>query len=872
MVAWKMRTAFGCIGLLLLGTVVSARAPQAPTDPKAEAPTGHRLAWSDWADLTTQPYATHLFALCDGELRTRPRFEGGAEVGATLSFAFPRPVTVTAVRFVQGGASKYQLRGDQDGDGTYEMELATVDGGKVAAGKWQTTPVSKKLRGIQFIALAGKARYRASYPDLSEFEIYTAEDVAPVHPPVRDSGRELTLGAASDFPTFTKKKIDNIVCTDLWMAGIYPDRKIYPKGELKDGKIFREMVGRLRDVDADSVRIFLESVASSNQSCWNSKLCNDVGRNALKEYIDALHAEGFRTNLFSHAWFSPFQKADQMAPMPWKRWDYPYEQSDRFLGNKDLEKYYKVRYPCIVSEHQFRDNWLGLLQEFAANGADALMLMPDEYYFKGHNLPKTHCPACQREFKKRFGYDTLPAAPEDTEKYRKWKLFEYEKIAEVFANCSRELKKAHPDITLVSCANQASVQNFNTRLEHGVAMDILSRDPNVDQIQVYGSSTVELGGNTAFVRRFAGAFGEDKLRGSLQWLGISVHEAHDPIKLCGYLLPYVMHGARAIESYRLDYMHATGPWWTTAIHGFKMMRLLEQWDIDKARSVAETCLLISRASEDWWEVRMEGLLGGKNLDTGRGYVLYAGDEDLGSTLKADADTRQRELNYERFRGMAADKCMEGLLVENGVEYDLRYTDLPKTLDDLRKYKLLILPFSYSMSKAAFAAIKAAVDAGSKLLVYDQMAPTDEYGTAYPHPLLQELLKHPNVTYVKTNLAREGMGRSVRAENARRIRALLGDDGFPFDNNGRRVVRLIRRVDDRDYILYLANWSNQPANPLVGLPLPAGTYRLTACSSAEPGVNEALINGKATASAAALKTFNVALRPREVMLLHVQEAR
>jgi len=652
------------------------------------------------------------------------------------------------------------------------------------------------------------------------------------------------------------------------MTGLSPDGKTLPDN-LTAYTPFRAMVDQLRLVDATGVRIFSEAAVGGNIYPWPTDLGPHAEKNVLKAYVDALHKEGFKAYYFTHAWMVPFQQLDKQAPMPYKRWDYPYEQSDRFVGDPELSKIYTVKYPCIISDSDYHDKWLKLLSEVVANGIDGVYLMPDEYYFKGHNLPKTDCPTCQQGFKAAFGYDALPPKPADTEQYRKWELFEYNKLEGMYADVALQLKKQKPNLTIFSNGNQAMVQLYNTRMEHGVAMDILGRDPSVTAGHAYGGETLELGSHTAFCRRYKGAFGDDKLMAAMQWLGITYNETPDPIKLYGYLLPYIMEGARYVDNYRLNYMFDWKEHWPTVIAGFQRMRLLEQWGIGKSRTPASVCVLLSRASEDWWEVKMEGLLGQDTVDTSRSTVLYSQDATLGAIVKADTDTRTRELNYERFHGMASGKCMEGLLIDAGIPYDVRYSDQTDTLANLKNYKLIILPFSYSMSQETFAALQAAIAAGARVLILEQLAPTNEFGTPYPQPLLAALQGNPNVTFEKLSLAREGMKQSVHARLTALVQKLTGNTGLRFDARGAQVEYLIREVEDGSRILYLANWGYTPASPVVGLDLPAGQYTATLCGGDGIVLKQGLMDGQSTAAAATFGSFSVPLAPREVVLLHIE---
>ena len=255
-----------------------------------------------------------------------------------------------------------------------------------------------------------------------------------------------------------------------------------------------------------------------------------------------------------------------------------YEQSDRMIG---VDDHYKLAYPCIISDPAFRNNWLELLSEAIEHGADGVYLMPDEYYYKGHNLSRASCPLCAAEFKKMYGYDSLPKGGgftvakvggtsvinrgkvDDTEKYRKWKLFEYRKIADVFQSVSAELKRRYPKAQIVMSDNKIT-EDLGGRLEHNIALDIIENDPNADLSQVYGNAILDnVGSISAYARRIAAAAGPEKMLASIQWLNVQDWPVDYPIQLFGYAIPQIMLGAKAYENYRLNYMYDKG-WWPNA--------------------------------------------------------------------------------------------------------------------------------------------------------------------------------------------------------------------------------------------------------------------------------------------------------------------
>ena len=449
-------------------------------------------------------------------------------------------------------------------------------------------------------------------------------------------------------------------------------------------------------------------------------------------------------------------------------------------------------------------------------------------------------------------------------------MFEYEKLAELFDGVAGDLKAIDTNLVLIASANAGSPLYTNCRLEHGIALDVIGRGRNFTHVQMYGRVPVDYGGHGAMARRMLGQFPHAALSSSIQSLEFRNRSPSFPIEFYGYLLPHILHGATRVDLYRLNYVSGENEsgetWWPRIRQGIRMMRLLDQWGAVDSASSAETCLLFSRASEDWWQVRAQARMGAATTNDARSMLLYSESAETLATTQTDA--RARALDVERFRGFYAGKCMESLLIENGIQYDFRVLERPDTLEGLERFKLLVLPFAYALSPEAFARIRSAVERGSQLLIYDQLGPVDAFGNAHPRPLLKDLIGRANVAYVPVNLAVEGTRRSVRDDARRMFRERLGR-GRTFNRNGARVEVLERRTGG-GMLLYLANWEPRAsAMPVLGLAMPDGVYRMDVYSSESDRLTQGRLDGTPELTAAALRRFEVPLAPGEVKLLRLE---
>lgn len=872
-------------GLLFLGLALGSYAAEPVTLTPADPAWGAALPWSRFAEVSTLPGMQAIATLNDSDPQTCGIWCAGGEGGGEVAIKFPSAMEVTQFRFLQrGGASKYRLSADLEGKGAYDTLIKEQTDAKPVVGQFIGIPVNKKVFGLKLAFLEGSSGYRSPFPALGEIEIYSKTPAPKASAPTAAEAA-LKAGAVKTLPEFKRKEIDIRLCIDMWHAGLYPKTDV---NALEQNPTFQDMLKHFKEADANSARLFVESCCGADEMPWKSeKLWPGHGNDQLAPLARVLHKNGLKVYFFSHAWMSPFQKRGERAEMPYCRWDYPYEQSDRLVG---VDDHYKVTYPCVISDPTFRNNWLEMLSEALDQGADGVYLMPDEYYFKGHNLSRANCPLCTAEFKKMYGYDSMPKGGgftidksgatvvinrgkvEDTEQYRKWKLFEYQKISGLFHSVSAELRKQHPKAQIVMSDNKVT-EDLQGRPEHTIALDMIENDPNADFGQMYGTAVLDkVGWISAYCRRISAAAGPEKMLASIQWLGVQDSPTNYPIQLFGYALPQIMLGAKAYENYRLNYMYDKG-WWPNALECHKMIRLLEQWGVREAKTPDVACLIESRASEDWWKTKLEGMCGAAESGDVAFNLLYAGDDINKAAPKKAGNERDRMLKLDALRGVGSKLAMESFLCESAVPYQVAFADRLDLLQDLKRFKLLVMPFCYSLSKEAFGKIKEAVDAGTTLAIFGPLAPTDEFGNPHAEPLLQQLIGKPNVIHVNDNLAAVGNSAVKRAEYAKLLEPVLKPLGYAFDAGGLPVECIVRSLPKQQgFLVYLGNWSTRkgaPAKPFIALPLEDAKYKAEAYSSATKTLNDLDLAGKPGAfNGKAVKSFCVDVAPGEVTLIRI----
>lgn len=858
---------------------------------------GSKIPWQTCGEVFSRPALESAAFLSDGDLRTAATFTRGVENAGELTVRFRKPVDVTMFRFAQHWLKANSVRLWAAVDNPSNMVVAAEwKDDKPADNVWIEMPVNRKVHALKFQPLSGTIAYRSVYPVISEIEIYSKERVHGGLP--RTSGPRLVTADILPVPDLTKTKFDFRVCTDWWNYGMEQwesKRKEVPG--LGNWGPFKDTLAQLKDLGVTSVRMFAESEAFTGDKGGYSSfplegLPADQQFDWLKPWSEEMHRAGYKVYYFSHAWRVPVQRAGKQAEGVWKRWDWPYMASDALVG---VNEHYSETYPCLLCEDRFRTEWTKILRGALKSGVDGVYVMPDEYYFKGHNLSRTDCKACRAEFEKMFGFDSLPKLkpapvannaqgqvmppiPVDTEQYRKWKVFEYRKLEELFTGIADGLRKEFPKAKFVFSDNQAAGLTGNCFLECTVANDILGASKAYDFKQVYGSGSAPADKwlkSIMFMKHFTAASGEERVLSSSGWGSASVYA---PAETYNAILPDVMLGAKALEVYRLNYMYRNGG---ISVYRklFRMVRLLEKWGIFETRTPEDVGFVYSRASSDWWFVKANALIDPSAERSATDFNLYLADGDQSiNRLGAggESEERTRFLAQERVRGFGAQYTVESMLAANAFAYTLVYAERPDLMKNLKRFKTLVVPFAYSLSDEAIVEIAAAAGAGTKVLIFGPLAPTDEYGCARNGEALRSLLGKDNVVHIEGNAGDVSGDLKKIAKWADTVAANTSD-AVRFHANGSPVSCIVREMKDSSgYIVYICNAamrpeggkSPEPSEVAVSLPVKDGRYSIETYSSDDCEVRRGMIGGDGKIAAEKLNRFTVRILPQEVILLKI----
>ena len=783
--------------------------------------------------------------LVDGDEATVASFRTGVGLGGNYDFTFTQPVSVSRVRFLQGGlfAIQYFLYADTTNDGKYDKALVYAADG--APNAWQelsfeTTPLYRlKLRAFQ-----GQRGWEKSYPDIREIEIYSDEETyqrlakdqrpeskIPESTPWIEFGEVVKLQLPE--PTAATQILKSVM-VDLWMAGIHENQ--LPKGDIRAHAPFKKLLEGVKELGADTMTLFIEAdpkafwPSKNFKSITNPDYYKKIEEAGLPQVGEKLTDENEKLDEFDDEVQEDVEQPEKPRPeikVPIGR-DLLREFTEG--AHEQGLKVFVLFRPDIYETYigpKGQDAYELLCEEVATRGVDGVYLMPDEDTFglanpRGAKLPEDH--PSRAEFRKRWGPDAdLPNGWEQSVNYRRHVLSNYERAGEALKRRQAIVKKINPKcITLLNIGSGAV--SGNNRMTYGLASDLIGHVSSVD----YMGTDYQ----PQETRRFVAA---SKNRQATVMDGVGIDGTLGVIS-------GIFQGASIINHYRYNYIELWEK--TDSIKsGLKFIQSLERWGIRRARPPRSIALLTSRASEDWWD----------NLN---------GTYWLGWNPKAK-------------QGFWSSRFINEFLLRNGYSFDLYYLDHVEQVREAAKYDLLILPFPYSVSKEVAGLLAQARSSGKKFLIGQKQGEVDELGVVHEGPALQNLIKTGQANGDVVCLEENWVDAETDPKFISRLRAnidkLLGDrKPMLFLSHGSNVEAHLLEIDSRTKFIALLNWGAE-ASVEVGVHMPEGNYEMIGVSMQKPEEFRTSVIGKQkSVSTDFLKRFAVKLPKHDVLALKVQQ--
>jgi hypothetical protein len=847
-----------------------------------------------YTSISSSPYCGTLQYLIDGEV---PKAKGGkmAEGGAffemsetqsdgniatytcfptqsskeEIIFKLAEPVKIDGISFFQRAAycESYKITGDTTGNGNFDkLLLQRYETGQPG---WNAELLPKdlpKLYAVKFAVIKAKGR---GAPQIAEFQLLIKKN--PVNKAlaakwqrqaaIASSKQELKFSAPVKFganPRNVKKsdKYQFGAVGSLWMfldqTRPYEDRGLNPTA-----------MEALKDLTMDRVRLFIglkpksmakvtipkaekyrknifhpkvqkhKRYAKIGSSCmpWPSKVLVGYQDNIIKRAAGDFKKNGLGLGIIPPRNLPPFDVRSGWYPM----------------AQPDRHEQPDPRFPCVWHGGYWEPAFSQIIKEIVDSNVTSLDITPDEFYIENHNLqrmPKDD--PCRKIFKKTYGIE-VPKKVADNEDYRKWLLFGYNSTAGTFKSFVDSAKKANPAVITESNLSVAPLLVYNSPT-FSLALDIVGHRSGIDLLGADPYFRADTLGHYQMPKTAALYQGATPTRKTVMMLQAVCGDFRtpfsNPVWAAGTATSILMRGVHDIDFYRFNYYANISP------HGdqnpaykfyknwIKMVRALEPLGMKKATVPKDIAMLYARAGNDWWE------------------------------LKEKAESNFKNYPNSAMAGYAHHDAVMKMLFSNGRPFDLYYLDQPSTLKNILKYKVVIIPFAYSVSKAAYKILQTAQQQGVRILIVNHLGETNELGTAYPKPLLKTLIKLPGVKYMGKDLLVQGNDPKVQRELLADIDTLLGKDKSFFVNTyGKDVeVGMLKNSKNGNIFIPIVNWHNQPTVIDLGLKLPPGNYELLRYSL--DGVSKSQLNGKQLLSAKALRNFNLKLAQHETIILVV----
>ena len=768
------------------------------------------------ATIRITPYGSLTYRVRDGDDGTGIYVAsiGDHRCGA-FEFIFEQPQEIALVRFYQAAAS-YALFVDADGDREYERLLAHVTGHKPTwyDTDWLSHPFDPPVRA-RGIKLANLTRRRP----LMEMEIYVPEEDAPAPVPQPKSEPGVPTAASGDTVEVAAPRADQCymkgVVIEPWMFNWYGWRKDKQKRPLLEFPQFKKLAEDLRDWGANVAEIFPPSTfvgpneisPHRNARLWPSKDSKySIKENDLAKVCDGLHKYGMKVFIVQgHSYWCGW-KADE----------------------RDKEPDYHKRYAWLVQRRA------GQYLEMIESGVDGVSLCFDEQYAGGS--------PDREQFMKRWGHDRIPARS-DTEGYRRWKLFQYTEWARYLRDIGARMREVNREFIALS---RFSVTDccFNNRPRWGVAYDLLGRQAGLDHLGTDPYHTQE-GANighyncAAFTKRLVAANREQRPIVTLNapWTAAPRwFTRFPPVSVYGPALSSAMHGGGNCIYYRFNYFRDRQDYYRHVKTAFSMLDTLAAWGGKRARPPQKIAVLKSRASEDWWYLKVACGPPGSEI--------------------------------ERSRGFLAEKSVLEVLLANGYPFEMYYLDHPEDLNEISQFKLILIPFAYSISHAAMTQLTKAAKSGAKLLVFERAGETDELGRPYPQPLLG---KSKTVELLHEDLTDHGYDPQCHRRICARLDRILGRDKPLYLNRyGHDIEATCLDKPNGDRLLLVTNWTKKAVTIDIGADMPPAKYEILRRDLTR--VTQLTVNGKRILSHTDVRKLRLDLPPGEANILLIQQER
>jgi len=810
---------------------------------KISVPSGFRDI-APYTLIVTDPPSYNTGNLVDGiegipgrQVSWKFEFLGGTERYPIITFFFPQPIPLKSVCLhLLGNVERFLVLANTDGTNKFNEVIADVKN-VTGIDQWISLDLGEKnISGLRIQAIEGRMQsYRSTMPFFDEAKILVREDyVKPILALLQKNSLYGKTYSRPNVPSMflektsipvskqqSVKRFRKMLTVDLWMFGIdlKKDTKVIDYGKTES---FQKVIQTCRQAGFDSLMLFLESYWK-NLVPWPSKTASGTEENILKALAEAVHAEGLKLYVMPSSCLNPPFSGKSLFV-------YPKEETSRY---PQMEQF-----PDLIFGTYYRDKWLALLDEAMTCGCDGVSLCPDETYYKGHFM-ETFPPDSPATliYKQRYGKD-LPEHEQDSLAYRQWITLRHESIADLYGYWAKYLTSKYPDIYLSSRFMQPYLACSNIT-ETGMPFDLLGSKGGIhelssDYMGPYG------------IQMLAAANGWRKAGmcyDACMWGPLQGAPRKADIEILGEVFWSMMYGLGMIDVYRQNYLVEQGtlPWFARAFNLLKDMEELGIWEAHPPEKIA---MFSSRASMDWWQVR--AWWGNHNENWDRG--------------------------IEGNRGWYADRVACNILQKKGLPFDWFFLDNPGHLAKLKNYRVVVIPFAWSISRETAEQMKTAAKNGTRFILLDgKIGQTDQQGEPYEKPILQELVESGAATVIDDDIFTVGGTYAFEEKVSKIIEQILGNQiPLKFQAYGKHVDATILEKNKNECFIFLINWEKAGLTPVdLGTSVSEGTYAVFVRDS--DFWYQASINNKKQFTSADLAGFRFWMIPETACVLYLKKS-
>jgi hypothetical protein len=844
---WAYPLAVADVGLKTSATITT-NSFAIPAGPALPGGTLHNIA--PYAQIRTIPYGTLVWRAVDADnptnLGTASQLETAMYSFRHYEYRFASPQSVASIKYCQR-LPFFALSLDTTGNGHYDTLLGIQNEGTNALlSNWvgrqyfETHPSpASQVYGVRLdvLALQDGTQNHYDIPGIYDFQILSTSSALVTTNTLEASVAQAQAGGTVAVPNpAPAQRFTQGFDLEPWMfnaATFCANANANPSG-WKNYAPLTNLVNQILTYHANMVRIFPPVTFGVDRS----------GVGALYATDDLWPSQVTK-------WFTPSNHLQAISRVM--------QTNGLSVFLEDRAPYFKAATNAawnsgpIVSQ-LYRDTFSTFVGEQTAQGINGVGTCLDEQVDWVGDKTFTST-INSNAFYARFGI-APPTAVGDTDAYRKWMLFTYEQVGAVHAQAAQAAKATNSQV-ITGASVESVLEAFgNNRFGGGRAaydisghmggMDMFGTDPyhtqDDDDLSHYRSA--------AYTKRMIAATTNRQSMVTLNcpWTdnpttypGFYWH--FPPVSMSGPVISSMMQGGQAFSYWRWNYIFYGG-YDQYVTQAYSMLDTMASWGAKSAHVPQSIAVLKSRASEDWWQLR--------------------------ATHNPTTHTYQSQ-----FRGYVYEKWLLEFLFVNAYPFEMYYQDqVQDYTSKLSQYRLVLLPFPYSMSQATYNEIAAAASAGTKFVAFDRRGEVNEYGMAHGIPLLSNLVAQGSVMLITNDVTVMGSDADFLAEMRTNMDTLLGSRKPLYLNRyGSDVEAGCLEKSDQEKFVSLINWSHHAVTVDVGVTMSAATnYNVLCCDlnvAYQTNItSQVTIGGSSVVTAAGLQKFRVSLAPDEIKVFYV----